>query len=107
MIRRIGIFLIGTVAGFLVMYLPMGFLVKEQPALVLVLAAVPCVVPGVIVLIVSARLRDQPPAMKIVGVLATTVFRMFSAIATGVVFYLAIAEVREHIYPFVGWGVVF
>ena len=47
------------------------------------------------------------PSSKAIGVLFATVFRMASAIVAGVVFYMAIGEVREHVYPFVAWGVVF
>jgi hypothetical protein len=107
MIRRLGILLIGSLAGFLLMYWPMGVLVKEPPILVIGLAALVCVVPGGIVLAAAWQLRDKSPEVKIVGVLLTTVFRMGAAIAGGVLLYHGVPEVREYVSPFISWGIVF
>jgi hypothetical protein len=107
MIRRIGFLLLGAAAAFGVMYLPMGFLVKQPPGLVMALAASVCVVPGMVVLIAAQRLRDKPAEVKIVGVLLTTVFRMGTAIGGGVLLYHSVTEVREHVSPFISWGIVF
>ena len=107
MIRRLGVLLLGTVAGFVVFYLPMRFLVKETPPLVILLAATVSFVPGMIVLIAARRLRDQPPEVKIVGVLLTTLFRMVLAVGGGILLYAESPIIREFAAGFFGWALVF
>ena len=107
MIRRIAILVLGTAAAYAVFFLPMRFLVKEAPAEVIVWAALICVCPGAVVLIAARRLSDKPPEARIVGVLASTVFRMAAALGGGVLVYESMPIVREHVYPFVSWAVLF
>lgn len=107
MIRRIGILLLGTVAGFLVMYLPMGFFVGQPPIEIIALAAAICVVPGVLVLVAAQRLRDKAPEVKIVGVLLSTAVRMVVAVGGGVLLYSTVPEIKEHGAPFISWAIVF
>jgi hydrogenase-4 membrane subunit HyfE len=107
MIRRIAILVLGTAVTFAVFYLPMGFLVKEAPPDVIVWAAMICILPGVVVIVAARRLRDKPPEARIIGVLATTIFRMGAALGGGIVAYDVIPTVREYVNPFVSWAVLF
>ncbi|MCE9532909.1 MAG: hypothetical protein K8T89_17565 [Planctomycetes bacterium] len=107
MIRRIGLLLLSALAGCLVMYLPLSFLVKEPPFLVIVLAAVICLIPGVIVLFAAGRLSEKSPEVKIVSVLLTTAFRMSMTVGGGVLLYIISPMVKEHVSSFVSWSIVF
>lgn len=107
MFRRIGILVVGTAAAYAVFYFPMSFLVKEAPLEVVALSAIVCLAPGAVVLIASRRLKDKPPEARIIGVLASTVFRMAAALAGGALVYSEFPAVREHVYPFVSWAVLF
>ncbi len=107
MIRRIGILVLGTAAAYAVFFFPMSFLVKEAPAEVVVWAAMICLAPGAVVLIAARRLGDKPPEARIVGVLFSTVFRMAAALGGGMLVYEVLPAVRENVYPFVSWAVLF
>ena len=107
MIRRIAILVLGTAAAYAVFFLPMSFLVKDAPAPVIVWAALICVAPGAVVLIASRRLSDKPPEAKIISVLLSTVFRMAAALGGGILVYDQIPLIREHVFPFVSWSVLF
>lgn len=107
MFRRIAILVLGTAAAYGVFYLPMSFLVKEAPLEVVALAAFVCLAPGLVVLYLSRRLKDKPPEARIIGVLFATVFRMAGALGFGALVYNEFPVVREHVYPFVSWAVLF
>ena len=107
MIRRVGIFLLGTLAGSLVMYLPMGYLVGQPSIEVIALAAAICVVPGVLVLVAARRLKHKAPEVRIVGVLLSTAVRMVMAVGGGVLLYAVVPELKEHGAPFISWVIVF
>jgi hypothetical protein len=107
MMRRVGILVLGTALGYVVFMLPMGFLVKEPPLMVVAIAAGLPLTTGLIVLLGNQRLRDKPPEVKIVGVLLTTVFRMAAILGGGAFCYYAIPLVKEHAFPFVSWVIVF
>lgn len=107
MIRRLGLLVLGTLLGYLLFLLPMRFLVKEAPPAVVAIAALLSVVPGALVLVANARLRDKPAEVKIVAVLLTTVFRMVAVVGGGALCYYTVPAVREHAFPFISWAVVF
>src|SRR5262245_6180842 len=107
MIRRIGILLLGTLAAWLVFYLPMSFLVKEAPGEVVVWSALVCVAPGIVVLIAARRLSDKPAEARIIGVLLSTVFRMAAALGGGTFVYNTVPIVREYANTFIAWAVLF
>ena len=107
MIRRIAILVLGTAAAYAVFFLPMSFLVKEAPFEVVAYAAIICLAPGAVVLTAARRLGDKPPEARIIGVLLSTVFRMAAALGLGVLAFEWIPAVREHVYPFVSWSVLF
>ena len=107
MFRRIAILVLGTAAAWVIFFLPMNFMANEASAEVVVLAAAICLAPGIVELVAFGRLRDKPPEAKIVGVLLATAFRMGAALGGGILLYSAFDRVREQVFPFVSWAVVF
>ena len=107
MIRRLGILVLGTTAAYGVFVYPMSFLVLEAPPEVVLAAALICLAPGAVVLIAARQLSDRSPQARIVGVLIATVFRMAAALGGGIVLYRHIPAVREHVFSFVSWAILF
>src|SRR5262249_46921290 len=88
-------------------FLPMGAMTGEPPLVVVGLAAAVCILPGAFVLLAAERLREQSPEVRIAGVLLTTAFRMVATVGGGALVWGVVGSVREHVLPFVAWGIVF
>lgn len=107
MFRRIAILVLGTFAAGVLFYLPMGFLLKDVAIGVPLFAAAACLGPGILILVVSARLNRMAPEVRVVGVLASTVFRMIAVLGAGYLMYAGLPVIGEFAAAFVGWVVLF
>ena len=105
--RRLGLLAFVTLGIWLAVALPVGQFLDGPPALVTLAAALICLIPASLTLLLVDRLRKRTPEEKVVATLVAPFIRMILSGGGGMALYYWSPLIHEHGFPFVSWVVVF
>lgn len=105
--RRLGLLFTVTLSLWALVAAPIGLFLDGPPILVTLSAALICLFPAALTLILLDRLRKRTPEEKVVATLVAPFIRMILSGGGGFALYTLWPLIREHDLSFVSWAVVF